>query len=350
MPSGAVLLFAAILLASSGCGGGGPEAGTQTGGDTGTTTGTSTATTETGTTSTEVERCVEEEGVITGYLEVVQRDCGPVLRQETIFRADRLSTGPGGTLEFDTREIAGCKLRPEAAVLIRPDAATALRLLAGAIACDAETGGETIRLEAPGAEIEVTGTLFTLIAGGDNTTVRVHEGTVRVLSTADPDIGWRELSANGPEAAGVVSVAQPLEVVEYQLEEWEPELLQTLKLGIVTLPPGELPALTRRAARSGSVVTETEAQAGVLKERNLVQHIRLVTTAELGGERRRQFVQAGDTVVGVGSFSDLLATFAGLREAFGPEVTLVYTPFAFPEEEETTSTETSTDSTETTSP
>jgi hypothetical protein len=348
MRSGTALLLAAVLLASFGCGGDGPEASTQTGASTGTTTSASTATTETGTTSTgEVARCDEEEGVITGYLDVAERDCGPVLRLEALFRADRLSTGSGGTVEFDTRQISGCKLRPEAAVLIRPDAATALRLLAGTIACDAETGGEPIRLEVPGAELEVTGTLFTLTAGGDTTSVKVHEGAIRVLSTAEPEAGWRELTAGGPDAAAVVSAGEPLSVVEYRLEDWEPELLQSLKLGIVTLPAGELPGLTSRPAMSGSVVTDTEAQGDVLKEQNLVRRVPLVTTAELA-EQRRQFVRAGDTVVGVGSFSDLVATFAGLREAFGSEVTLVYTPFAFPEEEEEeTTTETSTDSTET---
>lgn len=353
MRSGAALLLAGILLASSGCGGSGPEAGTENGAGTGTTTETSTGTTDTGTTSTtEPTRCSEEEGVITGYLQLAERDeCGPVLRQEILFRAERISTGPGGTVEFDTREVGNCKLRPEAVVLIRPDPGTALRLLAGAIACDAETGGERIRLEAPGTEIEVTGTLFTLIASGDSTTVKVHDGTVRMRSTTEPD-GWQDLSSGTSQAAGLVAAGEPAAVVDYQLEEWEPDLLEALRLGVITVPAKDLPALTAEtAAEGGSVVTQTEEEGAVLEERQLVRALPLITTADLQGERRRQFVTAGDTVVCVGSFSSLAATFTTLRETFGPEVTLVYTPFEFPEpEEETTSTETSTTPTETGSP
>jgi len=349
MRAAVALLLAAALLPAAGCGGAGPVAGTGTTEPVETTTETETGTT---TSTTEPARCSQEEGVITGYLQIAERDeCGPVLRQEILFSVERLSTGPGGTVEFDTREVGNCKLRPEATVLIRPDPGTALRLLAGAIACDAETGGERIRLEAPGTEIEVTGTLFTLIASGDSTTVKVHDGTVRMRSTTESD-GWQELSSGTSQAAGLVAAGEPVAVVDYQLEQWEPELLQGLTLRVITVPAKDLPALTAEsAAEGGSVVTQTEEEGAVLAERQLVRALPLITTADLQGERRRQFVTAGDTVVGVGSFSSLVATFAMLRETFGPEVTLVYTPFEFPEpEEETTSTETSTTPTETGSP
>lgn len=338
MRSGLAILIAAVLLAS-GCGGGGEAGGTTTTGpDTQTDTGGTTETDQT----TGPTRCAEEEGLITGYLDPAERDdCGPAERLETLFRADLLTTGEGGTLQYclaspdcalDPPEGTNCDMRPEASVLIGPDAQTALQLLGGTVDCVVE--GEHVRLTAPGAEIEIDGTSFTLSASDDTTTVKVHEGTLRILSTADRDAGFQVLPEAGDEqrAAARLSTDEPLQRITYVTDAFELERIAILRLGIIILPPGALPELTSEAAATGgSVVTETSDQGTALQERELVVALPMMTTADLGKRTLRQLVRPEDTVVGVGSFSALQATYEGLRATFGADVTLVYTPYTFPE-------------------
>src|SRR6266508_4687066 len=141
----ASLLVAVLLVAS--CGGGS--------GDSQRTTSPPTTSSSTGTTTQPPPpppRCTTPEGNVDGYLPVIERDrCEPrrLLLDETLFAADRLSTGLGGRLDFHTAAIDQCTMREDAVVFLRPTSSTALRLVSGTIVCQITPGGPEVRLEAP---------------------------------------------------------------------------------------------------------------------------------------------------------------------------------------------------------
>jgi hypothetical protein len=291
------------------------------------TTESDTTTTDT---STENQPCSEEEGEILGYLPVAKHDCGKgkAVRQEKVFRADRLTTETEGTLEFHTSTIDTCKMRSETSVVIVPDDDTALRLLNGTVACNVEPGATRTVFAVPGAEIEITGTLFTLTAVDESTTIKVSGGTLQVRATVSPG-AVQEVSAAEPDRrAAVVSDGEPLQYVEFAISPEEFDLIAAVRNHIVTLPPEALAPLTdQTAANAGTVLTETKDQGQLLRERGVVARgLPLVTTGDLALQAPEEFVQVGDTVVGVGSFSALEPSFSRLRETFGDRVTLIYSP------------------------
>jgi hypothetical protein len=352
------ILLAAVSVATA-CGGGGGEAVTTTG-----TNGTTdtTATTTTGTTTPE-QRCLEREGTVSDLFPVARLECGreatPVETGDAIFRGNRLTTERESTLAFDLdlapSGTARCALQEDSAAVIRPSPDIALEVLDGAVGCDVSAAAT---FKAPGAEIHTTGTLFSLTASGDTTTIRLYEGTIDVDSSAGG--GIEQLSATGeacPTNAtqAFVSRAQPAQTMAYVLDPGELQIVAIVKLRIGLVPPKTLEPVTNAlAASTATVITVTEGQKQVLQDQNIVQQLPLVTVATLRERSAEQPVEAGDTVVGVGSFPALVDTFCRLRNTFRSDVRLLYTPDAFSQtattSTETETTETSSTGTETTPP
>lgn len=324
----------AVVLALAGCGGDREGGGTDTDGSTvtngGGTTGGETDTTETGGTTEPERRCDEKVGTVRGYIPVIERDvCDPrvLLRGDWLYSVDQLTTGPVGRLEFELGRLDLCTTWPGTVLVVRPDEETLVRLVDGTIACTATPGGEQ-RIETPGAEIRVHGTVFTLMASGGETTVRVHQGSLEVRATAG--------SADPVQVSELKQVVASEGQVElrpatYQVDAVESEQLTALRLGVVSLPSDALAAFTAGAAADVTVVTETDEQSKHLVEKGIVERFQPLTTRAIAQRSGRPLGLRSDTVVGVGTFTDLAPAFARLRAALGTGATLIYTPFAFPE-------------------
>jgi hypothetical protein len=350
MPARLAILLAAVSVAA-GCGGGGHEAVTTA------TTGTdTTVTTDTGTT-TEEQQCLDRQGTVSDLFPVARLECGteatPVETGDALFRGGRLTTERESTLAFELNlapsGTARCALSEESAAVIRPAPDVALEVLDGAVSCEVSAAAT---FKAPGAEIHTTGTLFSLTASGDTTTIKLYEGTLDVNSEAGAGIG--QLSAAGeacPTSAtqALVSRTQPAQVTAYVPDLAELQVVAIVKLHIGLVPPNALEPLTNSlAASKATVIAATEEQKEVLQDRNMVQQLPLVTIATLRERSAEQPVQAGDTVVGVGSFPALADTFCRLRNTFPSDLRLLYTPEVRSQTSTTsTETETETSSTET---
>jgi hypothetical protein len=354
---------ACALLVAAGCGGGGGEAIT-----TGTTgTGESGATGATGTTGGDgTPTCTEKAGEVVDLLPVAQRGCSkaslPVETGDALFGGTELATESVSALKFDlelaSSGTAHCGMSSDAAALIRPDADTDLEVIDGSVSCDVPSAAT---FAAPGAKVDVTGTLLSFTAEGDTTTIRLYDGTIDVHSTADGST--QQMSA--PVGAGascptsasqaVVSTSEPLQPKEYSLDPSELATTAIVKLRVGLVPPGALQGLAAGMSESkATVVTATEDQKAALLDRNLVRQVPLVTVAALREPPGEQPIQPGETVVGVGEFTALFPTFCRIRGDV-PDSRLLYTPFAFSSggttstgtESGTSSTETETTSTET---
>jgi hypothetical protein len=331
------LLTATAVILAAGCGESNETVTTATQATTATQTGNTetsetTETTETGTTSTPSTRCVQEAGLVLGYNPTSERDfCSPrVLEQRELplFDSDQLRTSSIGELQFRTEELTRCEMRPDAVVVVRPGAGTALRLGSGTVGCQVDPGGPEVHLDVPGAVIDVRGTLFTLAAVAETTTITVHTGSLFVRSTADPAAAPAELR---DRQQAVAARDRPLRSVDFQVGQAEAELVVRIRLGVLTLPPDALSELMQGGAASeGTLVTETAGQAKLLEERELVPALQPLTTSSIQRRSRLDLSARPDLVVGVGSFEALAPAFERLRNALGPDATLVHSPFAFP--------------------
>ncbi len=269
-----------------------------------------------------------------GYLPVIERDrCEPrrLLLDETLFAADRLSTGLGGRLDFHTAAIDQCTMREDAVVFLRPTSSTALRLVSGTIVCQITPGGPEVRLEAPGAEIEVHGTLFSLNATASGTTIKVRDGQVLVRSTAEP----RSTATVGSESQVFASVGRALtgpSTLAFA-DSLEKDLFDAVRLGIVTVPSGEIGEfLASRNRTTGAVITQTEGQGRLITDQNPgLQLVPFTTESVRAGSVHRSRRSIDDTVIGVGSFSSLLPAFEQLRADLGETAVLAYAPSDFSE-------------------
>jgi len=355
----AVAVLVSALLVSAGCGGDGEAVTTGTTGTGGTgTTGTGgTGTTGTGG-STQPAGCTEQAGEIVALLPIAQRGCNEanssVESGDRLFGGDELTTTASPStltfeLELASSGTAHCGMSPDGAALIRPDADTDLEVRAGTVSCDAPAAA---RFTAPGAQVDVTGTLLSLTAEGDATTIKLYDGTVDVRSTADGSV--QQLSSPSGQgcprsaAQAVVTTSEPMQQTAYSVDPGELAVTGIVKLRIGLVPPSALEGLAAGMSESKTtVVTATEEQRNVLLDRDLVQQIPLVTAAAQPAE---QPIQPGETVVGVGTFAALFDTFCRIRGDV-PDARLLYTPFAFAAgpttDTGTTSTESGTTSTET---
>jgi hypothetical protein len=220
------------------------------------------------------------------------------------------------------------------------------------VSCDVPAAAT---FSAPGAKIDVTGTLFSLTAEGDTTTIRLYEGAMEVHSTADG--GVQQLSAPPgvscpPSAAqAVVSKSVPMQQTAYVFDPAEFAILGIVKLRVGLVSPAALEVITGAMSESkATVVTATDDQRQILLGQNLVGQIPVTTAAAVEEPPEGQLIQQGETVVGIGSFPALFESFCGIRSDV-PDARLLYTPFTFASttttSTETTSTETGTNLTET---
>jgi hypothetical protein len=276
-------------------------------------------------------RCTTPEGNVDGYLPVIERDrCEPrrLLLDETLFAADRLSTGLGGRLDFHTAVIDQCTMREDAAVFLRPTSSTALRLVSGTIVCQITPGPE-VRLESPGAEIEVRGTLFSLSATADGTTIKVRDGELFARSTAEPR-STATVSAENQVFAPVAGALGRLSTLAFA-DSLEKDLFDAVRLDVVSVPSAEIDEfLASRHRTSGAVLTQTKEQGKVVTSQNpAVQLVPFTVEAVRAGSVRRSRRSIDDTVIGVGSFSALLPAFEQLRAELGETAVLAYAPSDF---------------------
>ncbi len=338
--AGAVPAAALLLLLAAGCGGGGE------GGSTGRTSPPPTPPAgPPGSPPPPAARCTEREGRVDGYLPIIGREgCGALLLGETLFAADRLSTGTQGKLEFHTRRLTQCTMREDGADVVQPDRDTALRHVRGTIVCRVDPGGPRVRIETPGAEIDVRGTLFSLTVTGSGTIISLREGRLFVRSTADPD-STKEVAAVGLLLAS--SGQPPLRRIRFREGPRDRQLFDALRLGIVTVPADRIGELLRSRNRSvGAVVTETRVQAKLVIARNPgVRLVPFTTASILDGSSAEIANQGIDTIVGVGSFNTLLPAFERLRADLGASPALAHAPFDFGETTETGTTTTTTTTT-----
>lgn len=341
----AFLLVPALVLAV-GCGGSGESATTGSSAD---TEGNGSPRTDTsGSDGVTTVTCQDPAGSVAGYVPVTERTpCAPgrLLVATTLYAADRVATAAGGQLDFTFTALqADCKLR--GAAVIRPDERTALRLLSGLLSCRVEPGGPKVRLATPGAELEIVGTLFSLDAEGNGTTIDVYEGTLRVTSTLDGSVidvvGGKSLFIRADEAplpppVGTTTAPGPPAA--------EPRLVTLTRLGVVTVTAeGIEQFLATRPDGDGALVTQTAGQAGVVAALTPTAPPKVVTVDEIsqGAE------ETVSTYVVAGAFDTLRVALEALR-ARHADAAIAFVPFVFPDEPvgETTDTGTETQGTDT---
>jgi hypothetical protein len=367
MRATAAAIVACLFLATAGCGGGAGEAGSSG------TTGATGATGATGESAgPQPTSCAESVGAVSTLVPEAHRACNG--RSASVESGDRLVGGDElgtsnspSTVSFDLDvggdEPARCNMSPDASAVIHPDAATDLKVLGGSVSCDVPAPAT---FEAPGATVTNKATLFSLTAAGDATTIRLYEGTVDVASSADGSVS--QLSAG--EGAGaacpvsasqaVVTTSEPMQQTAYTVDTAALTTTAIVKLRVGLVPPGSLAPLTGGMSTSkATILTGTDDQRKVLLDRALVRQVPVVTAAAvMAPPVEEQPIQAGETVLGVGSIPALLQSLCRIR-ADVPDAKLLYTPFTFPvttttdtgttsTESGTTSTETGTDTTGTT--